>query len=35
MKEARMNNKGLGMIEIMLIAALAGVIALTVMRLVW
>ena len=30
-----MNNKGLGMIEIMLIAALAGVIALTVMKLVW
>ena len=30
-----MNNKGLGIIEIMLIAALAGVIALTVMRLVW
>ena len=30
-----MNNKGLGMIEIMLIAALAGMIALTVMRLVW
>ena len=30
-----MNNKGLGIIEIMLIAALAGMIALTVMRLVW
>ncbi len=30
-----MNNKGLGIIEIMLIAALAGVIVLTVMRLVW
>lgn len=30
-----MNNKGLGMIEIMLIATLIGGIALTVMRLVW
>ena len=30
-----MNNKGLGIIEIIWIAALAGVIALTVMKLVW